>query len=667
MSARFLINHVKNLLKIQEDTRLGRSGALVEKSKPSFEEPITKREEDVLEQYLLENNIKNPNERLFITETFFGCYRQRRMIEETLSIFFKETDQRYLQKDYHLYSIITYLALWRLDELGFDQFKRFISCFRSLMMVRFISFLFNPQTVQAKLKPKWLTLFDQEYVQTNFVDPITHHLHVVEPFLEELIEANEHGEKVLKPTKTKTTKMEPFLLTQPRPRRVQTVRMEEAFPKPKARPIPKNLFEKPKEMVALEIIKQGNKEKAKMGYQVSQMTAFKAAIIKPSSKTQNQSKTAGLEEEDRAKHPAIKIAKPVPKFNHVPVKLTTAAILREDILLKKKRQEEEKHVSEMEMGLRDAREFEQWQEEAKIREKEEYQLELERKRLQVQLAHEESMLARLDKLQENKEKAAVVLQEKEEIQQIVLNLKLEKEEENKKKVELVQEMKQSAIKAKEQLTEQKQKQAQLLHQESQQLLQQAHEKHLEEIKRKQELIQQIRLLEKSVPSVGTIQKEVDFTETSGIGLLGEMSMLELQERLIQAQRRHQQQQEDKRREIAQIKYQKEMEIQQKMQSIYEERQERKNVRMSKQIPDRSQSCMSSLSNSTSQSFKEQLIESNPLLRDLQQRIYQKKTARLVKTQSLSRPGSKIPPKNTTLHTFDELDDAERNYVARLTA
>ena len=49
----------------------------------------------------------------------------------------------------------------------------------------------------------------------------------------------------------------------------------------------------------------------------------------------------------------------------------------------------------------------------------------------------------------------------------------------------------------------------------------------QEFARKAELIKQIRLLEKALPSPGTIIKKIDLTETSGLGILGEMSILEV--------------------------------------------------------------------------------------------------------------------------------------------
>lgn len=133
----------------------------------------------------------------------------------------------------------------------------------------------------------------------------------------------------------------------------------------------------------------------------------------------------------------------------IPVKLTTAAILREEVLLRKKMKQQEIALAEAEMGLRDVAEFEHWKEELKHKEEEELLMHQEKKRLEIQLLHEEAVLARIEKLKENKDKAASVIQAKEEIKALNQELKKELEEENRKKIDEVKQIKEAAIKAKQ--------------------------------------------------------------------------------------------------------------------------------------------------------------------------------------------------------------------------
>ena len=132
-----------------------------------------------------------------------GCFRQRELIELTLREFFKQTGKNYFQQDYHLFAVITYLALFRLEELGFEQFRRFVFCCNASGMTRFVAFLFNPVVIEDHLKPKWVTILDHEYVQTHLINPIIHHMHLVEPFLQELIDLTTNGQQVVKPREAK--------------------------------------------------------------------------------------------------------------------------------------------------------------------------------------------------------------------------------------------------------------------------------------------------------------------------------------------------------------------------------------------------------------------------------------------------------------------------------
>ena len=54
----------------------------------------------------------------------------------------------------------------------------------------------------------------------------------------------------------------------------------------------------------------------------------------------------------------------------------------------------------------------------------------------------------------------------------------------------------------------------------------------EELARRAELIKQIRLLERSIPGIGSTNKKIDLTETSGCGILGEMSIVEVKFRIL---------------------------------------------------------------------------------------------------------------------------------------
>jgi hypothetical protein len=374
-------------------------------------------------------------------------------------------------------------------------------------------------------------------------------------------------------------------------------------------------------------LKQKHKQEALKKLEVANATKFKAA--KPKSATKVQELREKLKKEEKEKHEKQKVKphKPSPSMftNTTNVKLTTASILREEALLKKKQREQQEAMEIAEIGIRDAVEFENWKERLKVKEEEERLLDMERKRLQIQLLHEETFLAKQEQLKQNKsailtrEKALEVAKEREEMKQISAELKKEADENNRVKIAEVNQIKEQAVIAKQQILKEKLKQAQEMAKEKEQLLKQKQKEMELEKQRKIDLIQQIKLLERKS---GTFHKEVDLTESSGFGLLGEMSIIELQERLVRAKLKEKETAEAKRKEIALEKSKKEKEMLQKMESIDRERNQRRYQREQKSLPERGVSVLSMQSDRSE--IKEMLLETNPHLKTLQSKILQKR-------------------------------------------
>jgi hypothetical protein len=123
-----------------------------------------------------------------------------------------------------------------------------------------------------------------------------------------------------------------------------------------------------------------------------------------------------------------------------------------------------------------------------------------------------------------RERVAEVQADKEVMKVVSEKLKKDIEAENKKKIEKVQEIKEGIQEARAKIIEDNIKNAAEMMIEYEAQKERAAKEAEEELARKAELIKQIRLLEKSIPS---ISKKIDLTETSGLGILGEMSILEV--------------------------------------------------------------------------------------------------------------------------------------------
>ncbi|KAJ3310173.1 hypothetical protein HDU76_003437 [Blyttiomyces sp. JEL0837] len=581
------------------------------------------------------------------------------------------TGGRYLKSEYNMFAVLTYLCLYRLEELTFPEFRKFVRTCDPAKMSRLIGFLFDSSLiVNGVLMQAWNKILDHEYVKLKIVTPLIQHSPDAKELLEELLERAEKG-MVPKKSSRKPTEPDPFVLTIPNPRKV---------PEPpyaistltKARAVPKYLYTGTGEKEALEKARNENRQKQKEKYEKAEQTQFNIVKRIPPEKKKKPDEQSGVTDLDESVSDVAIKARPVPASTHanVPIKLTMASILREDALVRKNKMEEEKSLKETEMILRDSSEFQNWREEVKAKEEEEKRLEAERRKLEVQLSHEETYIARQELVRERKGLVKEVKIEKEVLKTKSEATKKEIEELNRQKIDIVHEIQEGVQRAKVKVASEKLKKAVDVATENQMLKEKAAREADEERARKVELIQQIRLLERSIPSVGTYVKTVDLTETSKVGLLSEMSILELQERLVWIKVRHNEAEQDKRKEIIDHKRLRLKQITEKLEEIDREREERKMRRESK-MSSTTTSSTASLSgrNSSLDTIKNASISkaaeksptatiNDPYLKELQEKLASKRAARLagakpkaqgnVKTQSLRPQSSSVTSRNRIL-------------------
>ncbi|KAI9344343.1 hypothetical protein BDR26DRAFT_214013 [Obelidium mucronatum] len=608
-----------------------------------FTEPvIIVDEKEMLDAYWKENNILSTNDKVFLEETLMGCVRHEKVIDITLKLFYKKTGGRYLKSEYNLFAVLVYLCLYRLPtDLPFATLSKFFKSYNPTKMARFLAFIFDSAHLidDGILSKAWGAVLDRDYIKSKMLLPLLTHAPEAKVLIEDLITRSEKGMIPKKSTKP-NTEAAPFTLT------VQTARK---IPEPpyvhstltKARPIPQSVFKGTGEKEAIEKAKIENRRKLQLEhekYDRNQFQISRKAIElskKPPPITPAASNTS-LENE----HSIITKPKPVPAslYEHVPIKMTTATILREDALVRKSKLDEEKQLSEVEFTLRDTTEFQNWQDEVKMKAEGERKLELEKLRLKVQLLHEESFLSRQEKVQENKELVKEVKEEKETLKVLTEIARKELDVENKKKIDDVHEIMEGVVKAKEKVMVEKQKKAADIATETQLLREKAQREAEEELARKIELIQQIRLLEKAIPPVGALVKSLDLTETSNLGLLGEMSIVELHERLSQMRAREAERADERRQEIIQHKELRLSQISEKLEEIDRERQERR-IRRLEANPLLGSRSNSSIMEDDSASIRllerDAILKSDPGVKELHDKLIAKRALRLSTKTELS--------------------------------
>uniref|UniRef100_A0A8B9I508 Cilia and flagella associated protein 99 n=1 Tax=Anser brachyrhynchus TaxID=132585 RepID=A0A8B9I508_9AVES len=468
---------------------------------------------------LLKEITLNVTEEKFVLETLAGCIEYKSLLDVVVNAFFVRDGKYCLISERNLYVVICYLATFQLEELGLQHFSRIVKSLDTAKMHKFLRFFFNALYLNTWIKDEWSRFYDSLYVKENWIDPLLRWQPKVQQLIEQLTDKLNNRTTTVK-TSTVTQPKE-FNLTIPKPRAIPI-----PLPIPvleKGPPVPPSTYKPPKEKKQLEEIKTKNRQKAE-----------------------------------------VSVLSSCSSIDNIPIKLNAAAILREGALYQRKMEQELKRIENLLRGAGDPSEFLEWQKQMRGKDLEEQLAEIECRRLQGKLSHEEAVLAHQNVTQENKKKADLMREEKAELMHQYAEKRLQEQKEMRELVEQVVEGHKNAKQAKVKLQKYKQQIVQEVCEENRELLRQALEEEEEKLRKRCELIQQIRAIE-SLPSLK--HKFVDLTETGGHGLICEMSVVELRERLALLREAQKAAEEEKRDQIIHEKQAKEQLLLDKLDQI----------------------------------------------------------------------------------------------------
>ncbi|XP_050752615.1 cilia- and flagella-associated protein 99 [Gymnogyps californianus] len=514
--------------------------------------PENQSVEDFLNESAKMLQTLNVTEEKFVLDTLAGCIEYKSLLDVVVSAFFVRDGRYCLISERHLYTVICYLATFQLEELGLQRFSRIVKSLDTAKMQKFLRFFFNALYLNTWIKDEWSQFYDSLYVKENWIDPLLRW----EPKVQQLIE--QLTDKLSNRTTTVKTSMvtqpKEFNLTVPKPRAIPI-----PLPIPvleKRPPVPPSTYKPPKEKKQLEEIKTKNRRKAEDLLLKANANQFRCATMK-SERGENT-------HDSMKSKPAFQAQKIQSKIDNIPIKLNAAAILREGALYQRKMEQELKRIENLLRGAGDPSEFLEWQKQMRGKDLEEQLAETECRRLQGKLSHEEAVLAHQNVIQEKKKKADLMREAKAELMHQYAEKRLQEQKEMRELVEQVVEGHKNAKQAKIKLQKHKQQIVQEVCEENRELLRQALEEEEEKLRKRYELIQQIRAIE-SLPSIR--HKFVDLTETGGHGLICEMSIVELRERLALLREAQKAAEEEKRDQIIHEKQAKEQLLLDKLDQI----------------------------------------------------------------------------------------------------
>ncbi|KAL4842414.1 hypothetical protein H8958_008663 [Nasalis larvatus] len=515
--------------------------------------------EQFLEAVATSLQVLSPQTQSFVLEVLSGCLEYRKLLTIVVDAFYVEDGRLCLRVDHSRFMVICYLATFLLEELGFQLFCNIIKSQPVDKMCKFLRFFFNPMHLCSWIKDKWSLIYEPAHVKENWIDPLMRWQPKVQELISHLEGMSASQSSPLK-TKAKVTEPKEFNLTAPRPRTIPAPEPVPVVAKP--RPVPQSTYQPPKEQQQLETVKRHNRRKAEKLLLRANIEELRCAMPRSCGEpVQGSKQQLRLQFPPRIrKTPKLTFYRP----DNVPVKLNTTAILREGALYQRQVEQELQRVDKLVDGAGDFSEFLEWQKKMQVKDREEQLAASECRRLQGKLSHEEAILARQSLMQENKQR---VEQQKEQMAKLMLQhaeRRLREDRSRKELVEQVIEGQKNVKAAQTKLAKGRRQTVQEVIEESRGLLRRRAQAAQEEQRRRCELISQLRALETQPKRKG---KLVDLTQTPGYGLEGEMSIVELRERLALLKENQRRKEEEKRDQIIQGKRTKSQELQNTVEQI----------------------------------------------------------------------------------------------------
>ncbi|EEY62122.1 uncharacterized protein PITG_21258 [Phytophthora infestans T30-4] len=393
--------------------------------------------------------------------------------------------------------------MFRLEELGTTAFAGLALALQPTSMHTFLSYLFNPEELKGTLHDQWTRVLDTDFVETQIIDKMLSFKPEIDKLLSQL-HTKAFG---------RAASPDPIRI----PREV------------KANPVPASLNKL--SLAELQAQQEARKERMKVQVASKYDSADEFQFATAARGSNLEAVREQIERErDAALHFDFK-AKPVPHTNTsaAEVKLTAAAILREDALFKRKQEHEAAVIRAYESELRDPLEFYRWQANMQQQDEENYRREVETRRLEMVQAQFDAMEAARQAKLENREVAI-------EMKTQAKTRAVEREKEENELVEKYRHLTEDVKRVRD--TAPREAEAQVREENARQrdallefLATERDRKAQQDAKERaarEDLIRQIRALDK-------VHREhvavFDPTETAQLGLLEEMSLAELRERL----------------------------------------------------------------------------------------------------------------------------------------
>mmetsp|Transcript_12226 Transcript_12226/g.15864 ORF Transcript_12226/g.15864 Transcript_12226/m.15864 type:complete len:644 (-) Transcript_12226:584-2515(-) len=509
---------------------------------------------------------------IFLFQVLYGCVRHKEALKVFLLHFFHDKAAAVLRSDYSLYLVLAYLSLFRIHELGFEVLRGMMESLEPNKMEALISYLIEPGRLSGELQQEWNKLYDIDYVSNTMIAGVEEHKDLFQDLATKLqhkafgiARAKEEAEAqrgmTEKSCKPLTVPVAPNI-TRPRPRKVpEPMRIDQQV---KVGPDPVYI----ENTKSLDQVHKDKEERLERIREQTMKQYDASQHFKLHETRSNIHKVRKEVEEERQKELQfdMKHANPIPRYPEkgAAVKMNVAQVLREDALFKKKQQNEAALIKAYEAELRDSTEFYRWQTDMRERDLKIKAEQVEAKRMFAKQSAIDAKLAMEQQRQDNYELATAIRSEGQAMKE---QRELEEEVGLMVREQLVREMAEvrdtAPQAAKDRVLKERQENKRRMAEEAEARAAWKAEQDAREQAEREDLIRQLKAMRVHQKNV----KVFDPTESVGMGLLEEMSLVELRERLEINKVRQMEIEQEKRSEIAREKLEKQKDLQDRLGNI----------------------------------------------------------------------------------------------------
>lgn len=521
------------------------------------------------EEYIklnIEDTDLHADEKFFLIEIFSGIIQYSKVLDELLKLIYGGKGRNLLQNDRSILLILSYLLVIRFEELSKSpKLMELLEVVENRRTMILLDVLIDEKE-KRKLNKKWQSIYDSKYVDNLLMDPLRQNRNELISIRDRLDTKSSNVGAFVKqaptvPREFNLKKKQPIISPEPEI-------LEKQLP---PNPIPKTTYEIPENLDPTKIRDREHERQTRVANMINaaDMEAFDCAATDKSNKTlermqqirKDESRKLDFNKKHATKLP-IKIIKKAPK-----IKMTTAALLREEKLYAKREEQSLQELEKLLQGARDDSDFNRWRDKIKHEEQEEQITKQFENILSGQLSREEAVLAKQREIDQKREDAEELKRESEKLLRQKEISEAKEAAITRKKNQEIAEADRNASLAKVNVEKEKRNLVAELQREKEEIFKEKEMEEQVELERKKALIREIRILETERIEDRNFRLPVDLTSTAGHALLGEMSIAEIRERLALLKEKQQENEEAKRQEIADTKKRQDLRLEEAQQKI----------------------------------------------------------------------------------------------------